>query len=338
MLEGKNLKEPLMLHFLFVKRQPFIISGFLDAGEFNVLKDYVSECTIHESIHVDGFDDDFDDEGEFLLQLYDSESEDLIEGKKNVTLVRQVKKKDLDVLVSKFEKGWVVSTTTPAQELARCHEIPVFDLKSLEWVNYDESSVDLSQERSLLDSAEGLALRISLKAIYQLSVQTAMLMVTGEEDKKLQEHLKACERLASKKMVLDMVSSYFGLATEDIEDFSQGIPEGPSEEEKAIDEMDKIAGRMQRTRGTVKSEGGRQATLPVHGLHRDSRAVNAASGSVESEFSFLSQNLIFKKQFVKLLDKLDVGGCGDFTSPLKKYACLRESVWQESIPEDFLEE
>jgi hypothetical protein len=38
MLGGDTIHDPLLLYFIAVKRQPFLISGFLDTGEFVVLK------------------------------------------------------------------------------------------------------------------------------------------------------------------------------------------------------------------------------------------------------------------------------------------------------------
>ena len=38
MLEGQTIHDPLLLYFIAVKRQPFLISGFFDTGEFVLFK------------------------------------------------------------------------------------------------------------------------------------------------------------------------------------------------------------------------------------------------------------------------------------------------------------
>ena len=42
MLEGDPIHDPLLIYFIAITRQPFLISGFLDTGEFVLLKDFAA--------------------------------------------------------------------------------------------------------------------------------------------------------------------------------------------------------------------------------------------------------------------------------------------------------
>jgi hypothetical protein len=80
MLESEIINDQLLLYFIAVKRQPFLIPGFLDTGEFVVLKDFAVHITVHDSIT--SLDPDGDKKRGLLMlqQLVESEAEDVIEG------------------------------------------------------------------------------------------------------------------------------------------------------------------------------------------------------------------------------------------------------------------
>ncbi len=50
MLETSTIRDPLVLHFAFAKRQPFVVARFLDTSEFAALKDFVPHLAVHESL------------------------------------------------------------------------------------------------------------------------------------------------------------------------------------------------------------------------------------------------------------------------------------------------
>ncbi|MHA1697945.1 MAG: hypothetical protein ACTSWN_03790 [Promethearchaeota archaeon] len=309
MLEKQNLKNPLILHFLFVKRQPFLISGFLDTDEFQLFKDFVPHCVVHESLYPVDFDID-DEEGiDILAQLMDSESEDLIEGEKYAILINQASSSELDKLSSRFSRSWMASSVMSSIELARRYDLPVFDLKKLSWINFDETIIDVSWEKKILDNHEGQELRIFLRKIYHEAQILATRIINNGISEKLSEQVRQISDDNDLHRIIEIAAVYFEL------------------------DLDQVKEIVNRVRKPV--ETGREIT-DLKDKSKKPKQKHVRPGLI-SEFTFFTKNLVFKKIFVKFLDRKQTNG-KFFTSPLEKYAWLRgEGEWKDGIPKNDLE-
>ncbi|HME54451.1 MAG TPA: hypothetical protein VKM55_19725 [Candidatus Lokiarchaeia archaeon] len=118
-----------MLHFILVKRQPFVISGFLDSAEFWVFKDFVPHCAIHDTLDKAGMVKQ--DGTAMLAQLLDSEAEDIVEGQKNVVMIHNATAEDLDLLTNMLNHAWMASTVILAGEVSKKYHVPVYGNISL---------------------------------------------------------------------------------------------------------------------------------------------------------------------------------------------------------------
>ncbi|MFX0101644.1 MAG: hypothetical protein ACFFCS_18920 [Candidatus Hodarchaeota archaeon] len=216
MLEADSLKDPLLLHFLFVKRQPFVISGFLDSDEFSVFKDYVPQCNVNTSMNP--FDEGGDkEEGiELLSQLLESETEDVIEGEKLAVLIHQASHDDLKLLSRQLRAGWMATSVLPPGELVKKFKVPVYDLKTLGWLNFDPSVLDLSWERRTLQTLQGVELRMHLKQVYHEASYFAIKLLNGDGNGELLERVKRMKDSGDLKITMELLTSYFGLNSADL--------------------------------------------------------------------------------------------------------------------------
>ncbi|MHA1792815.1 MAG: hypothetical protein ACTSVI_09240 [Promethearchaeota archaeon] len=332
MLEENNLKDPLIFHFMFVKRQAIIISGFLDTKEFSLLKDYVSHCVVHESLQTDELDLDPEAGINFLSQLFDSESEDLLEGDKNVVFLYNASIREIRLLSEKLSKGWVVNTSLPAVTLAKQFETPVFDLKTLSWLNFDPSFIDLKWEQKLLDSYKDLALRVKIKEIYHDAMKLAMFLINGEHEK-LKTLIRRLRQENSFDKIIEMLPGYFFL---DGKDLLEGYLSTDIISERGDLDISMEASVPSSSNGPRKSTG----KIEFISAREDGNRVESDEISIStrylSEYTYLAKNQKLKKAFIRILDNKSVQN-ESFIDPLTKYTYLRtKGEWKDGLDDDTL--
>nr|MDO8110849.1 hypothetical protein [Candidatus Sigynarchaeota archaeon] len=308
----QSIKNALMLHFMLVKRQPFVIAGFLDTAEFAVLKDFVPHCVVHDSLDKAGMGKK--DGSMMLAQLVESEAEDLVEGQKNVVMIHNADTEDLQLLTTTFKQAWMASTVIQATELAKKYQVPVYDIKTERWVNIDTSSHDTLWARSLLSSHDGMDLRMAIKDFYHDACMLAAAMLNGDPPSKVAYIVKKYDNGNTRDALMDTVVTYFGI---NARDFMHGI-ERPDTCVVEVPPAPATDIPLKKT-----------APIAI-------KTLESKSDPFTAEYFFLSKNPTFKRALVKAVNEYIIPG-KSFTSPAGKYAYLRgEGAWKGAMPRDAL--
>ncbi len=330
MLETSTIRDPLVLHFAFAKRQPFVIAGFLDSTEFAALKDFVPHLAVHESL--DKMEMGKQDGAAMLAQLLDSEQEDLVEGQKNVIALHNASPEDLGLLTSSFKQAWFASTVLPAGDVAKKYKVPVLDLKTATWVNVHPDAHDTLWARSIMavHGEDAMGLRMALKGIYHDACQLAAAILAGEVATKAAAVLGKYGDASTREALFEAMTSYFGInARELLQGIVQAPPPRPVGDgiEHPVTVSIEVANRSTPAKPAPKRKMAEPATT-VRGERKD---------LFTSEYFFLSKNVTFKKALVKVVNEMLVAG-REFTSPAAKYSHLRgEGAWKGAIPAGVLQ-
>ena len=297
-----------MLHFMLVKRQPFIIAGFLDSAEFATLKDFMPHCVVHGTLNKAGMGKK--DGSMMLAQLVESECEDIVEGQKNAIMIHNADTEDLQLLTANFKSAWMASTVIQATEIAKKYQVPVFDTKTERWINIDTSTHDTLWARSLLSSHEGLDLRMAIKDFYHDACMLAAAMLGGDPVSKIAYIVRKYENGNARDALIETVATYFGI---NVRDYLHGTDEPDS---GVIEVPPAPATDIQ-----IKKQVSRNANAP-----------ESRSDPFTAEYFFLSKNATFKRALVKAINEYAITGVS-FTSPASKYAHLRsEGAWKGIMP------
>jgi len=307
-------QHPLLLHFMLVKRQPFIISGFLDSVEFTAFKDFVPHCAIHDALDKAGMGKQ--DGTAMLAQFLDSEAEDIVEGQKNAIMIQNATAEDLDLLATSLDHAWMASTVITAADVAKKYHVPVYDLKTERWININADSYDTLWTSSLLVEHEddAMGLRMAIKDFFHDATMLASWMLASDANGKVYELLRKYENPNARDALLDTVITYFGINARDVvQDLSGEITVPPQKD--GIEQP---------------------VAVPADTLPSVQAKKTPNQDPFTSEYYFLSKNVVFKKALVKAVSDFDLGG-KTFTSPAAKYAHLRgEGEWKGDIPPNAL--
>jgi hypothetical protein len=310
MLEGETIHDPLLLYFIAIKRQPFLISGFLDTGEFVLLKDFAAHMAVHDSISA--LDPDGDKERGLLMlqQLVDSEAEDVIEGQKNAIMLHNATSEEVQQVAAALPVGWMATSVAPAIDLAKKTRLPVYDLKSVKWLDVDETTYDLAWARGLLQAAAGMDLRLKLKAFYHDAQALAVLLINKEADARIIDHLNHYGSASALAAASDMLKAFFGIDLAEYTDLFKQLGEAVETPLVATDESKPLI--------TPEAEPEQERQAPL--------------GPFQAEFQFLSRNAAFKRSIVKAMDSIvppEMKG----SNPQETYAWLRtDGPWAGGIP------
>ena len=302
MLEETTLYDSLLLHFIFIKRSPFLICGFLDSDEFKSIKDFAPQCQIYDSLDPMGMHLS-DEEGiEILHQLMEAESEDPIEGQKNVIMVNQASANTIGLIIERFDIAWMASTVMPARDAAKRYNVPVYDLKTANWINFDKKAIDLTWESSLLQMNSRMELRLKLKEIFHDAVQIAMFVMQGEVGEKTNRILEKYKTKGAKIRICEICFNYFHIDTKHI--IQTGNIDRKTSNDLKKASHDNIIEASQ-DRGLL---------------------------NYEAEYEFLSKNILFKRAVISILEgEKDLKS--NFTGPKDKYLYLREKgQWKGGLP------
>jgi hypothetical protein len=343
MMETSTIRDPLVLHFAFAKRQPFVIAGFLDMSEFATLKDFVPQLAVHESL--DKMEMGKQDGAAMLAQLLDSEQEDLVEGQKNVIAVHNAGPDDLDLLTSSFKQAWFASTVLPAGDVAKKYKVPVLDLKTTTWVNVHPDAHDTLWARSLMavHGEDAMGLRMALKGIYHDACQLAASILAGEVAGKAGAVLDKYGDTSTREALIEATTSYFGInARELLQGIGQAPPSQPSRTIRPHpDRLPTASDGIEHPISLPPEAASRTAPAkPVPNRKKATPATKAGGERKDpftSEYFFLSKNVTFKKALVRVVNETLVAG-REFTSPAAKYFHLRaEGAWKGAIPASVLQ-
>jgi len=312
---ASNLIPPLAFHFMMVKRQPFVISGFLDSSEFATLKDFMPHCAIHDTLDKAGMGKQ--DGTAMLAQLLDSEAEDIVEGQKNAVMIHNAIAEDLDLLASQLDHAWMASTVIPAADVAKTWHVPVYDTKTERWINISMDAYDTLWASSLLAAHEddAMGLRMAIKDFYHDATMLAAWMLASDASGKIYGLLQKYEKPNARDALLETVATYFGINARDIVQGLSGEIMTPSPSNDGIEQS---------------------AALPTDALPKMVTKKELKQDPFTSEYYFLSKNVVFKKALVKAVNSADMQGM-TFTSPAAKYSYLRgEGAWKGNISPDAL--
>ncbi|HME53282.1 MAG TPA: hypothetical protein VKM55_13755 [Candidatus Lokiarchaeia archaeon] len=311
MIDGSIKHNPLFLYFTLVKRQPFVLSGFLDSTEFAAFKDFMPHCAIHNSLDKAGMGKL--DGTAMLAQLLDSEAEDVVEGQKNAIFIHNATTEDLDLLTSQLDHAWMASTVIPAADVAKKYHVPVYDLKTERWININTDNYDTLWASSMLASHEddAMGLRMAIKDFYHDATMLAAWMLASDANGKIYGLLQKYENPNTRDALLETVSTYFGINAREV---VQGLSGEITIQPPSNDPIEQ------------------PVAVPKDVLPPATVTKEAKQDPFMSEYYFLSKNVIFKKALVKAVNDTDLRGT-NFTSPAAKYSYLRsEGTWKDSIP------